>query len=232
MTISPKPLMYFFIAVLIALLEIPAGQAAGDLNAAIRDLQHGWAQINYKAAKSEKVSRFGELASQAAAVHDQYPDRAEPLVWEAIILSTEAGAKGGFGALKLVKKARKLLLAAEKIDPNTLNGSIYTSLGSLYYQVPGWPIGFGDKKKAERYLKKALEINPNGIDPNYFYADYLYRQKHYAQAAEYAQKALQAPARPDRPVADAGRRQEAQSLLDKIHQKRSQLEWAPTRHIA
>jgi hypothetical protein len=55
------------------------------------------------------------------------------------------------------------------IDPRALQGSAYTSLGSLYYQVPGWPIGFGDDKRAEAMLLKALEINPDGIDPNYFY---------------------------------------------------------------
>ena len=34
------------------------------------------------------------------------------------------------------------------IDPKALDGSAYASLGSLFYQVPGWPIGFGDDKKA------------------------------------------------------------------------------------
>ena len=69
-----------------------------------------------------------------------------------------------------VCSSKNLLLQAEKIDSNALNGSIYTSLGSLYYKVPGWPIGFGDNSKALIYLKKALQINPNGIDANYFYA--------------------------------------------------------------
>ena len=58
-----------------------------------------------------------------------------------------------------------------------LNGSVYTSLGSLYYQVPGWPIGFGSDKKAESYLKKALAVNPDGMDPNYFYGDFMLQEK-------------------------------------------------------
>ena len=36
----------------------------------------------------------------------QYPGRAEPLVWKAIVLSTHAGAKGGLGALSMVREAR------------------------------------------------------------------------------------------------------------------------------
>ncbi len=41
------------------------------------------------------------------------------------------------------------------IDGSVLQGSAYTSLGTLYYQVPGWPIGFGDDEKAEELLEQA-----------------------------------------------------------------------------
>jgi hypothetical protein len=34
--------------------------------------------------------------------------------------------------------------------------------------VPGWPIAYGDTNKADALLKKALVINPNTIDANYF----------------------------------------------------------------
>jgi len=46
-----------------------------------------------------------------------------------------------------------------------LNGSVYNSLGSLYAKVPGWPLGFGDKKKAQAYFEKALAINRTGSTP-------------------------------------------------------------------
>ncbi|MFW5386410.1 MULTISPECIES: hypothetical protein [unclassified Yersinia (in: enterobacteria)] len=51
--------------------------------------------------------------------------------------------------MDLVKDAKVKLELAIKLDANALDGSAYTSLGTLYYQVPGWPIGFGDKKQAE-----------------------------------------------------------------------------------
>ena len=41
----------------------------------------------------------------------EYPGRAEPLIWHGIILSSLAGAKGGLGALGLAKEARDQLLA-------------------------------------------------------------------------------------------------------------------------
>ena len=95
------------------------------------------------------------------------------LIWAAIVKSSWAGAKGGLGALSLVKTAKRQLEQAIRQNPSALDGSAYTSLGSLYYQVPGWPVGFGDKAKAEQLLKQALAFNPNGIDPNFFYGDYL-----------------------------------------------------------
>jgi tetratricopeptide (TPR) repeat protein len=52
---------------------------------------------------------------------------------------------------------------ALKLNDKALAGSAYTSLATLYAKVPGWPIGFGDKAKAEEYFKKALAINPTAL---------------------------------------------------------------------
>ena len=130
---------------------------------------------------------------------------AEVLTWEAIILSTYAGVSGGLSALGYVEEAKEKLDKAKEINPNVLNGSIYTSLGSLYYQVPGWPVSFGDDDKAKENLNKALTINPNGIDPNYFYGDFLLSNGKYKEAINYFEKALKAPKRPGREIADKGR---------------------------
>jgi Tfp pilus assembly protein PilF len=85
--------------------------------------------------------------------------------------------------------------------------------------VPGFPLGFGDHDKARELLKKALALNPNGIDPNYFYADFLYEQGEYAQALQYLDKAAKAPPRPGREVADKGRHAEIAALQAKVKAK-------------
>ena len=82
--------------------------------------------------------------------------------------------------------------------------------------MPGWPIGFGDKTKAEEYFKKALSINPSGIDPNFFYAEFLIDRDRSAEAKPLLEAALKAAPRPGRELADSGRRQEIQSVLDKL----------------
>jgi len=121
--------------------------------------------------------------------------------------------------LSLAKKSRDCLLEATRIDPAALRGSAYTSLGALYYKVPGWPIGFGDHDKASGFLNKALELNPDGIDPNYFIGELLYEKGEYSRSLQHLQKALAAPPRPDRPVADAGRRAEINTLVAKVRTK-------------
>ena len=203
--------------VLLAALQLPLAHVhAASLDEGVVALQADWAVAKYRTAPDQQDKAFTVLTARAEALVAENPGRAEPLVWEAIIVSSHAGATGGLGALGKVKKARELLEKAEKIDPNTLHGSIYTSLGSLYYQVPGWPLGFGDHKKAEEYLKKAVAMNQDGIDPNYFYGDFLREEGRYQEAAQYLKKALAAPDRPGRTVADTGRREEARQALAKV----------------
>lgn len=193
--------------------------AAGPVEDAVTDLQREWEVVRYQSAPTERTRRFEALASRAHQVSETFPQRSEPLVWEGIIVSSLAGEKGGLGALGLAKHARSLYEAAIRIDGNVLDGSAYNSLGVLYYKVPGWPVSFGDKAKAEELLRKALAINPQGIDPNFFYGEYLAETKRPAQAIEYLERALQAPPRPGRAVADAGRRAEARALLEKIREQ-------------
>lgn len=204
----------------LALVASPALADPAAMDARIDALARSWDHVNYEVQGSAKVTQLASIAAQADALSKQYPNKAEPLIWKGIALSTEAGAKGGMGALGLAKEAKANLEKAEKLDPGALNGSIYTSLGSLYYQVPGFPVGFGDKDKARAYLKKALAINPNGVDSNYFYGDFLFQQGQFAEAEKVLQKALAAPARPGREVADRGRRADVAALLTKVRAKK------------
>ncbi|RSZ32094.1 hypothetical protein EJO66_22340 [Variovorax beijingensis] len=194
---------------------LPRAAFAAGVDDAVVELQHDWEAIRYQTPAAEREKRFEALAAKARKVSETYPGRAEPLVWEGIIVSSWAGERGGLGALGLVKQAKALYEAAIAIDGNVLDGSAYNSLGVLYYKVPGWPVGFGDKAKAKELLQKALALNPKGIDPNFFYGEYLVEVRQPDQAVAYLERALQAPPRPGRQVADSGRRDEARQLLEK-----------------
>ncbi|MDH2433455.1 hypothetical protein QCD60_12815 [Pokkaliibacter sp. MBI-7] len=192
--------------------------ADGPADTALHTLQQDWAVANYQHQGKDRETALAKLSDEARQFAGQYPDSAEIKVWEAISLSTYAGAKGGLGALGLVKDAKAILEDVIAHDPDTLDGSAFTTLGSLYYQVPGWPIGFGNSKKAAVYLQEALKRNPSGIDPNYFYADYMLDQGKKDEARKYFEKALKAPDRPGRELADQGRRQEIADKLKKLGQ--------------
>ncbi|MGQ0620223.1 MAG: tetratricopeptide repeat protein [Panacagrimonas sp.] len=206
----------FRVVVFAAALGVTSFARADVLSDDVIALQHGWARAYYSVPEKQKDAEFTRLDTSAAEAVKRNAGRAEPLVWQAIILSSHAKFAGGLGALGMIKQARTLLETAEKIDPSVLDGSIYTSLGSLYAKSPGWPLAFGDKKKARIYLEQALAINPDGIDPNYFYGELLLAQDDEAGARKHLDKALHAPPRPGREDADAGRRAEIAALVNKL----------------
>lgn len=182
-------------------------------------IQQDWAHIQYELPKEQRADAFEKLAIKADAFAQDRPNAAEAWIWSGIVTSSWAGAQGGLGALSKVKQAKVDLEKAMTLDPNALQGSAYASLAALYDRVPGWPVGFGDADKAQQLLEQAIKLNPNGIDTLYFWGDHLFRQGHYAQAKDALNKALQAPPRPGREQADAGRRQEIRSLLADVDKK-------------
>ena len=203
-----------FAALLVLASVAPVGAASLDVD--LRDIQQAWARINYSAALvDQKAMEFGQLATKAAALSASQPGRAEPMVWHGIALASQAGPKGGLGALSLAKQARSVLESSLKIDAAALSGSAHTSLGTLYHKVPGFPVGFGDDKKARKHLETALKLNPTGIDPNFFYAEFLLDEGETVLAIKHLKIAQAAPSRPGRETADAGRRQEIAALLSK-----------------
>lgn len=209
--------------VLRSLLALPLVFCFAGLTAAatpedlIRPIQDQWADIKYNKPEKQQADLYHALAQQTHKIVEANPGSAEALTWEGIVVSSEAGAKGGLGALSLAKEAKLRFEEALKINDKALAGSAYTSLATLYAQVPGWPVGFGNKEKAEEYFRKSLAINPAGIDANFFFGEYLLGRDRRSEARTHLEAALKAPPRPGRELADSGRRQEIQALLAKIN---------------
>lgn len=210
MSYTKQSVLFAFLVYLVSLSSFAAMPLA--------EIQTSWANCQYQVdGKDQKVACFETLIAQNEQAVSQEPANYDKQVWLAINLSSLAGSQGGMGALSLVKRAKVILQDVIEKKPETLDGSAYTSLGSLYYQVPGWPIGFGSDKKAEANLKKALEINPHGIDANYFYADFLMQDGRKAEAKHYFDVAMAAPARAGRASADEGRRMEIRNKLEELN---------------
>ena len=211
-----KGLAALLTAGLLALSGLPAFAMPPEVETAVQKLQQRWAEIHYGLSDDAQAKALAMLEDEADGYLARFPEAAELHIWAGIVRSTEAGAKGGLGALSLVKAARDDLETALELDPAALEGSAYVSLGALYYQVPGWPLAFGDDDKAEWHLRQALKFNPDGIDGLYFWGDYLHRQGRDSEARQALSKALEAPARPGRELADRGRRAEVQALIERL----------------
>jgi tetratricopeptide (TPR) repeat protein len=191
--------------------SLAVGQSMSDQ---VKQINDGWAHISYEMrGSSHQTTALDQLARQAAALVAHYPNQAEPLLWQGIVLSEQANRANIFHKLGLATRARDILARAYSLNPRAANGGAAMSLGVLYLKVPGSPIGFGDKDRARRLLREALALDPNGLDANYFYGDFLLDQGDSAGAKSYLQKALRAPHDASRPVWDAGRRREVQALL-------------------
>jgi len=186
------------------------------MDAEVNRIDGEWARIKWRVKdKDEQLKEIDALAKQAAAVVDRYPERAEPLIWQGIVTSEEASLASVFNQLGLAKAARDMFEKAEQINPAALDGAVTMSLGVIYYRVPGFPIGFGNDTTARHYLEAAMAMNPEGLDANYFYGDFLIEQGDYEKAKTVLARALTVPVDAKRPVWDAGRRAEIQALIEK-----------------
>ncbi len=209
----------FYITRVVTLILLSTFNTSAFAQTTVASLQQDWAIANYQTASDDIDAVFSSLIDEADAAVISDPDNAGLRIWQGIIKSTYAGKAGGLSALSLIKAARASFEQAMALDDMAMSGSAYTSLGALYYQVPGWPIAFGSDKKARALLEKAIAIDPDGIDSNYFYGEFLFEQKAYSQARARLTTALNASPRAGRAVADEGRRAEIRFLLKKIEKK-------------
>lgn len=197
---------------------------ASELNASIASLENDWANAYYQSDEAGQKQAYPKLLEQAVVLLKRYPNAAEPKIWLATILATNAAFESPLMALSNLNNAKDLLEAAIKINPKALDGSAYVTLGTLYYMLPGWPVSFGDDEMAEEYLKSSLDINPNGIDANYFYADFLFRQDRTVEAEAFFRKAVEAPVRKMQVYADTQLQNEARLALNHAQQRKSNAE--------
>jgi len=210
----------------LAVLSFPftsMSRAAEDpaLKAALLKVALSWEHIKFEETdKNIQERQMADVAKRAAAVAQQFPGHVEAQIWLGIIISEQASMAGEngspFKALGFAKHAREILEAADKTDPLALDAGAPTSLGVLYYRVPGWPVGFGDKAKARQLLQEAAKNAPKGLDANYFYGDFLMEQHEYPAAERVFKYALSLPVHSDRPLWDESRRLVMQQDLAKM----------------
>ena len=207
---------------LASLLLAIAGASAKDdaADSAVHRLQSEWERIKFSIPEGpEQTTAMNTLGRDADATAKTFADQVGVQIWDGIITSERAGLASMFSALSLAKRARDILQRADKMDASALDAGAPASLGVLYYRVPGFPIGFGDKSKARRLLEEATRAAPNGLDAWYFYGDFLMSQGENAQATAAFKHALAIPKNAARPLWDTNRRLVIEEDLEKIKSK-------------
>jgi tetratricopeptide (TPR) repeat protein len=204
----------------VALLLLSTQCLAENLNDSLQSIESEWASIYYRMPKQKRGPEYCRLLDKTITLSRQHPKNAEPIIWEAIVKATNADHQDAVSALKAIHEARDLLHKAIEINPQAMNGSAYVTLGTLYYMTPKWPIGFGDEATAEEFLQTALKINPNGIDSNYFYGDFLLSSNRFNEAEKYFKRAIAGPARTEQAYADNQLKEDAKRALKNTKERK------------
>ena len=205
MSIAARP-----VAALLAVLACSSATAA-DLDQELAALARERDAAQYGTATDEaRFKGFEAMSTHAAALAKQHPRRPEPLVFEAWALIDQSSVHKNFSSLGLLKQARQKLEAALALEPN--NAAANSTLGSLYFNVPRFPLSFGDKKKGRAYSKKALAIEPTSGWMNLDYAKCLLKDEDYLGAIKHATVTLQAPMHPGS-KRDTNSRAEAEAVI-------------------
>lgn len=204
------------------ILIIAALFAAAPARAAFNDelsaLQQHWASARYQVSGDERKNQLKKLIDEADSFAKKYSDKPDGYLWAGVIRGSLAEAINGMGALSVVKESKTKLEKAIELDPKAEDSYAFGVLGLMYAKVPGWPIGFGDDKKAQELLKKGVEISPDGMNINYLYASYLFDKGDYKQAQTFIKKAEQATL-PEPTDIWGGRQKEIRELAEKIQKE-------------
>lgn len=209
------------IFLIVTLNLLPAFVTADTLEITLQKIESEWARIHYTVAKKHQEVAFKQLLADIKDVNVLYLDQAELIIQQAIIVASNADNIFPLAALQAIHQARDLLLHAIELNPEASDGAAFVILGSLYYQVPGWPIAYGDDDEAKKMLQKALAINPNTIDANYFYGDFLVTQGRQKDAVVYFKRALAISVRTTQVFADTKLHNQAKFALIKNGQQPS-----------
>lgn len=210
--------MLKFLHIFIILGVMTAGAAAAAPAGDVARVGEAWAALKYETGKDpERLAKVRALKDEAARLSAQSPDAPGLFYWRAQILCLEAEIMHSSGSLDRMREARQMLETAEQLDPRS--STIKSLMGSVYYEVPGWPISFGSDKKAAKYLHEALALEPDGMDPNYFMGDFLLEQGHADEAKPYLAKAAEVSKKlaPSRVV--VGRREEIDHAIAKARKR-------------
>lgn len=114
------------------------------------------AETNQRKQRRWAAEAGYELAKTALK---QRPDHAQTVYFSAVIGLCYLDFHR-IKAIFLIDDVLDTFKKARQLDPTIDDAGPDRNLGLLYHELPGWPIGPGDRKKALKHLKQAYKIAP------------------------------------------------------------------------
>ena len=186
---------------------------SSDLEQTIAD----WEVANFTLEdKAQKVA-FDALLERAHGLRSNPLATAKDFLWAGIIESSYAGEIGGLSALGHAKQAKKDFESALRGGDPEVSAAALASLGTLHSKVPGWPIGFGNDKKAKKFFEDAEQSGASSLDFYMMYAEYALSKGMKEKALSLLQASEQVMPRPDRQITDAARIAERVAYYERLN---------------
>ena len=103
---------YMTILAALSLTALAAPALASDnpaMDSDVMRINNAWARIRYQVKdRNAQYNQLAALEGQALQVVQKYPGKAEPLLWEGIVVSEEAARASTFKQLGLATRARDI----------------------------------------------------------------------------------------------------------------------------
>ena len=182
-----------------------------DLKQVITD----WEIANFTLEGDDQKQAFDTLLERAETLRSA--PTAKHFLWAGIIESSYAGEIGGLNALSHAKQAKKDFESALKAGDPDVTPAALASLGTLHSKVPGWPIGFGNDKKARKFFEEAEQAGADNLDFYLLYAEYALSKGDKEKALSLLQASELVAPRPDRLITDAARIAERATYCERLN---------------
>lgn len=195
--IRPAPGAAWRLGLMLFLLLLGNARAEAPMDRALERIRHEWATVVFGVAPEKRAPALETLSEMARGVAGRYPDSAQPIAWEGIVLASYADARGPVFGYFAAQRSRDLLLEAGRREPSSLAGFGFAALAGLYWNAAPWPLSFGDRSVARAYLAQAGATAPDTVEAHLRLAELHLDQGDTGGAARSAQRALAATGRRD-----------------------------------
>ena len=124
------------------------------------------------------------------------------------------------GAYLMVPKVVKQGKLALKIDEKFDHGGPGRLVGNVYAKAPPWPASVGDTEEGVHFLRRVVEIAPDYPQNHLHFADALYADGKYDEAAKEYQLVLDVQLKPEWEHRGTEWKHEAENGLKKVAEKK------------